>query len=666
MKRSILNKILITIAIPVIIIFIIAQFAIFGFIKKPIQSQVETEILAQTNSASYQVSEYFTKYMEIVKQMATSKEFDSLFLEIKLGDSIKEGTRFNQIMETLGRIGKSNAHIDTAWLADLDTSQLLQSNGVITESGWNISERPYYQAITTSKDLILTEPYEDAKTHQWVISMIQPVYQELENVPIGVTALDMEMSQLKQIMAEYKLGKNGFFALITKEGLIMYHANESYINQNISNTSLSKNIQDHIVNKKEGLIEYKDGKISYVGCVQAVGETGWSIVSGLPRSEYYKTYNTVTRITLSIFLVCAVVLILMILAVARNISKPIKKLAKIAQGIADGKLEVENLTISKDEIGLVFDAFGKTVDRLKAYANYINEITDTLNKIADGKLNYTLKYEYTGEFKRIKDALLNISEALHETMSKIQKTAEDVTETSIVVGGSANDLSSGTVLQMNAVDEIAETVSLVQNTIKDNVEQVFVAKGSIDKLEDNIEKSHQQMNKMIRAMDEIKDASYQIETTIGTIQEISSQTNMLSLNAAIEAARAGEAGRGFAVVADTVRELAANSSQAARTTEQLIEKALEAVMNGTIIADENAKILSEIVAQSKTVVNLVGNLSDASKTESKAMDQVVIGIDDISSIVRNNTQVAESSKNMADTLEVQAKQLKELLEKFKL
>lgn len=167
-------------------------------------------------------------------------------------------------------------------------------------------------------------------------------------------------------------------------------------------------------------------------------------------------------------------------------------------------------------------------------------------------------------------------------------------------------------------------------------------------------------------MDEISSSSKEIGKIIKTIEDIAFQTNILALNAAVEAARAGEAGKGFAVVADEVRSLASKSADASNSTSALIENSLRAVLNGTRIADDTAKNLSDVVSGVKDVVATIGQISNDSTEQADAIGQVTQGIDQVSSVVQTNSATAEESAAASEELSGQAQLLKKLISQFRL
>lgn len=296
---------------------------------------------------------------------------------------------------------------------------------------------------------------------------------------------------------------------------------------------------------------------------------------------------------------------------------------------------------------------------------YITEISEAINKIAEGDLNFRLKLTYTGDFIKIKKALDNISASLNVTIGQIRQSALDVSESSGQLSNSAQMLSQSTIEQQNSVVKLADTIKNTAMNIKNNADNANNANNNTEKVSKEAFESNKRMDDLLSAMQEIRVCSGQIEKIIKTIEDIAFQTNILALNAAVEAARAGEAGKGFAVVANEVRNLASKSSEASKNTAQLIESTINAVESGTEIADETSRSLKSVVNSINDIANNINTISHASDIQADSMEQIRAGIEEFSGIVKNTSETAEQSALSSEKLSKQAEILESLVRKFK-
>ena len=180
----------------------------------------------------------------------------------------------------------------------------------------------------------------------------------------------------------------------------------------------------------------------------------------------------------------------------------------------------------------------------------------------------------------------------------------------------------------------------------------------------NAEREKHQMQKLQDEMARIKEISNEVEAIIGTIEEIASQTSLLSLNASIEAARAGEAGRGFAVVADQIGKLATDSAQAAVNTKELINKTIEEIDKGNKITVDAVAGFERIIEELQKFATMAQQNSEVSMTQAQALGQVEEGIEQISEVTQANAASSEECSAISEELAARATELDSLVKKF--
>ena len=181
-----------------------------------------------------------------------------------------------------------------------------------------------------------------------------------------------------------------------------------------------------------------------------------------------------------------------------------------------------------------------------------------------------------------------------------------------------------------------------------------------------IGENQENMKNMMIAMNNIHETSQKVVGIIQTIEDIASQTNLLSLNASIEAARAGEAGKGFAVVADEIGKLALESSKAANTTKELIEISMQEINKGNSIAEGAVSSLKESVNAISHVNEMIQETAENAAVQAESMEHLRTGIQEISHGVQDNSAASGETSATSEELASQADRLNKMLQRFDL
>ncbi len=230
----------------------------------------------------------------------------------------------------------------------------------------------------------------------------------------------------------------------------------------------------------------------------------------------------------------------------------------------------------------------------------------------------------------------------------------------------AQGLSDGVKEQAAAIEQLAASIESLSKDVAANANDAQSANVTVSEVGQYIEESNREMENLIHAMSDIRYSSDEIEKIVKTIEDIASQTNLLSLNASIEAARAGDAGKGFAVVANEIRKLAAKSAEAVNQTTALIESSQKAVANGMEITDNTAKSLVAVVKGSEEILSSMDKISNASQNQKVVLEQLTQNIDLISNVVQSNASSAQNSAMTSVELSSQSKRLHDLVNAFHL
>lgn len=243
-------------------------------------------------------------------------------------------------------------------------------------------------------------------------------------------------------------------------------------------------------------------------------------------------------------------------------------------------------------------------------------------------------------------------------VNSVNEGAEQVASAANQVSSSSQQLAEGAQEQAASVEEITSSLTEIKATIEQNSENAREADMLGRDANEAAKMGYDQVKQLSTSMEEINDSSRKISNIIKTIDEIAFQTNLLALNAAVEAARAGEHGLGFAVVAEEVRNLAQRSAEAAKNTAAIIEKSIEDVRKGNLIAEETNKAFVEILDKVKKTGDIVGEIAIASKEQTTGINQLAVAMSQVDSVTQVIASNSEESAAASEEMSAQATTMK--------
>ena len=352
---------------------------------------------------------------------------------------------------------------------------------------------------------------------------------------------------------------------------------------------------------------------------------------------------------------------------ASAIVEPVQEITEAAKIMYSGDMSIgERITYeSEDEIGQLADALRGTTKNL---SDYVNEISAILQRMATGDLTEDSNEitDFLGDFASIKESFVHILKRFNSTLTNIQTSADEVEEGAGGISQSSQALAEGATDQASAIQQLDATVTSVANMATESARETQQAYDDIQKTVSDAEQEKEKMKELTDEMRRIYEISSEIGNIIVTIENIASQTNLLSLNASIEAARAGEAGKGFAVVADQIGKLAADSANSAAETKELISKTVQEIEKGNAVTETVSQSFDRVIASMNTFADVAHQINETAVNQVSALEQVNQGIDQLSAAVQNTASSSEESAAISEQLSAKAEELDTLVRKFKL
>ena len=486
----------------------------------------EKELTLESKGASYQVEQFFERYVATAEQLALNTSMQRVFGEVKAGEILGEYATYKALINQMKNVVNADPeNIMAVWMADIDSSSVITSDEYVSDGTFEMTTREWYDAAT-KKMTVLTQPYKDEVTGNTVVTVATPVYNTGKTQVTGIIGIDIMLKQVNEILEKYVIGKAGFVTLLSKDGTFVYHPNTEIQLKNVKELDISAEIADALKSGTEQFMSYEAFGETKYGYLVRIGEQDLYVLSNMPSKEFTEDQTKSVIAMIIIEIIGIAVIVFFVRRVARDITKPITSLNEVAQQLAAGNLDVNIAVNSNNEIGELSASIDQTVTRLKTYINYIDEISVVLNQLAAGKLKVQLQYDYTGDFAKVKDAMLHISDSMRDIMENIIESAKKVSSGAEDLADVSQNIAEGANTQAASVEELMATANTVAYQVGENSIDAKKSSDETQKVSKMMEDSRDSMNQMMTAMTRISETSQKVVGIIKAIEDIAARRSV--------------------------------------------------------------------------------------------------------------------------------------------
>lgn len=639
-------------------------------VASTVKNNITNQMIDAVESRASIINDYVASAEEYMTAFALGSEVRDLLMHPDNATLLETGQQYTEDFAAVKGI------FEGLYIATPDTYILTHTSegaiGITTRTGESLDE--FHNTILAEAKLTNLGIMKSPGTGSMILSMYYPLFDGQKC--IGYVGAGVYASRLMDVLLGLNiegLPNSEYVFLNVETGTYLYHPDETLLNTETTDKGYLEIIRRIKAegNTQAGTYSYQDENgVNQLVVYKYLKDRNWVF---MVRDNESEVYGQVASVRVSVGLLCAGVAAVVVLVTLIILYREGRELMLMEHAIRRlGNLElsadkdVEAFYRRKDEIGMIAQTIHHVCDCLR---KTIEDIGRILGEMAEGNIAVDVSKNesyYIGDFKVLSTSLKSIRTHLTDVMRNIAHIAGQVGSGANQVSEGAQALSQGTMQQKDSINGLVSNITDITAQIQSSTLRCSSASDLVARATGYAAEADTKMEQLVTATKNIEQSSAQISSIIKTIEDIAFQTNILALNAAVEAARAGTAGKGFSVVSEEVRNLAAKSAEAAQNTGTLIGRSVHDVKTGTestSLVTSAMQVIDECIQSIKT---LMDEIALASVQQSEMIVSVENRIREVSKVIEENAEAAESSAAISNELSNQARTLNQLISQFQI
>ncbi|MCL2270660.1 MAG: methyl-accepting chemotaxis protein [Treponema sp.] len=507
----------------------------------------------------------------------------------------------------------------------------------------------YRTSLRTGKEYIAEPYYETVGGRQTLITSVTvPIIQEGKTV--GVAGVDLELVEIQHMIVGIKPFGDGYAAIYSSGGSIVSHPHEERLGRKVEQeaaglfttrmSALMQSLKDGTVFHETLNSQEHNTRMIVVTRPFTLGNNNnaWMAVTVVPYSTVMAEVQQMTMFLIILGVVILAAITVIIFFISRSITAPIKSMEKILSLVGEGDFTHSIVATTNDEIGNMSRFLNATLDKIKGLIKIIKEQATELAKVGDSLSSNMTETaaavnQITANIQNIKGRAINQSASVSQTNATMEQITNNIGKLNTQVERQTTSVSQSS----SAIEQMLANVQSVTNTLIKNQENVTSLTAASEVGRASVQDVAQDIQEITRESEGLLEIN-------SVMENIASQTNLLSMNAAIEAAHAGEAGKGFAVVAGEIRKLAENSSAQSKTISAVLKK-IKSSIDKITQSTNNVLLKFEVIDEHiKTVSEQEENIRNAMEEQSQGSKQVLEAVGNLNDITQHVKSESEEMR----------------------